>query len=70
MSNPMSKFKIALASGTLALSMLPGVGWSTRLYAAPIAGQITALPTTRITSSREALRKRRSAICPSGSKCI
>ena len=44
MRNPMNKFKIALVSTTLALSMLPGVGWSTRLYAAPIAGQITALP--------------------------
>ncbi len=44
MINPMSKLKIALASGTLALCMLPNVGWSTRLVAAPVAGQITALP--------------------------
>jgi len=40
----LNKLKIALASGTLALCMLPSVGWSTRLVAAPIAGQITALP--------------------------
>jgi hypothetical protein len=44
MRNPMSKFKIALASGTLALSMLPNVGWSTRAYTPSITGQITALP--------------------------
>ena len=44
MKNSMSKLKIALASGTLALCMLPNVGWSTRLVAAPVAGQITALP--------------------------
>jgi hypothetical protein len=40
----LNKLKIALASGTLALCMLPSVGWSSRPYAAPIAGQITALP--------------------------
>ena len=44
MRNPMSKFKIAVVSGTLALGMLPSVGWSSRPYGAPIAGQITALP--------------------------
>jgi hypothetical protein len=44
MKNPMSKLKIALASGTLALCMLPNVGWSTRPGAPPVAGQITALP--------------------------
>jgi hypothetical protein len=44
MNNPMSKLKIALASGTLVLCMLPNVGWSTRPYAAPVDGPITALP--------------------------
>ena len=44
MSNPISKLKIAIASGTLALCMLPSVGWSTRPYSAPVVGQITALP--------------------------
>jgi hypothetical protein len=44
MSNPMSKFKIVLASGALALSMLPNVGWSTRAYIPSVSGQITALP--------------------------
>jgi hypothetical protein len=44
MKNPMGKLKIALASGTLALCMLPNVGWSTRPLAPPVAGQITALP--------------------------
>ena len=44
MSNPMSKFKIALAAGTLALSLLPNVGWSTRAYIPAVSGQITALP--------------------------
>jgi hypothetical protein len=44
MKNSMSKLKIALASGTLALCMLPNVGWSTRLVTAPVIGQITALP--------------------------
>jgi hypothetical protein len=44
MINAMNKVKIVLASGTLALCMLPNVGWSTRLVAAPVAGQITALP--------------------------
>jgi hypothetical protein len=44
MKNPMSKHKIALASGALALCMLPNVGWSTRLVNAPVAGEITALP--------------------------
>lgn len=44
MINPMGKLKIVLASGTLALCMLPNVGWSTHPVAAPIAGQITALP--------------------------
>jgi hypothetical protein len=40
----MGKLKIALASGTLVLCMLPNVGWSTRPLADPVAGQITALP--------------------------
>jgi hypothetical protein len=40
----MSKFTIALASGTLALCMLPNVGWSTRAFVPSITGQITALP--------------------------
>ena len=40
----MSKFKIVLASGALALSMLPNVGWSTRAYIPSVSGQITALP--------------------------
>jgi hypothetical protein len=44
MKNPMSTLKIALASATLALCMLPNVGWSTRPLAAPVAGQVTALP--------------------------
>jgi len=44
MSNSMNKFKIALASGTLALSMLPNVGWSTRAFTPSVTGQITALP--------------------------
>jgi hypothetical protein len=44
MRNPMSKFKLAIASGTLALSMLPNVGWSTRAYIPSVTGQITALP--------------------------
>jgi len=44
MKHRFSKLKIALTSGTLALCMLPSVGWSTRPYAAPVAGQITALP--------------------------
>jgi hypothetical protein len=44
MRNPMNKFKIALVSTTLALSMLPSVGWSTRAFAPAVAGQITALP--------------------------
>lgn len=44
MNNPMSKLKIALASTTLALCMLPNVGWSTRAYVPSISGQITALP--------------------------
>jgi hypothetical protein len=44
MKNSMSKLKIAFASGALALCMLPSVGWSTRLLAAPVQGQITALP--------------------------
>ena len=44
MSNPMNKFKIAFASGTLALSMLPNVGWSTRAFTPAVTGQITALP--------------------------
>ena len=44
MKNSMSKLKIALASGTLALCMLPNVGWSTRMVTAPVIGQITALP--------------------------
>jgi hypothetical protein len=44
MKHRFSKLKIAVASGTLVLCMLPSVGWSTRPAAAPIAGQITALP--------------------------
>jgi hypothetical protein len=44
MINSMSKLKIALASGTLALCMLPSVGWSTRPVTTPVAGAITALP--------------------------
>jgi hypothetical protein len=44
MRNSMSKFKIAIASGALALSLLPTVGWSTRAYAPSVTGQITALP--------------------------
>ena len=44
MINPMSKLKIAFASGTLALCMLPNVGWSTRPVTLPVVGQITALP--------------------------
>jgi hypothetical protein len=38
------KLKITLASGTLALCLLPSVGWSTRPVTPPVAGQITALP--------------------------
>jgi hypothetical protein len=44
MNTSVSKLKIALASGMLALCILPSVGWSTRPVAAPVAGQITALP--------------------------
>jgi hypothetical protein len=44
MKNPMSKLKITLAAGTLALCMLPNVGWSTRPVTAPVAGEITGLP--------------------------
>jgi hypothetical protein len=44
MKTSMSKLRIALASATLALCILPNVGWSTRLVAAPVIGQITALP--------------------------
>ncbi len=44
MNNSMSKLKIALASGALALCMLPNVGWSTRAYVPSVTGQITALP--------------------------
>jgi hypothetical protein len=44
MKNSMSKLKIALASGTLALCMLPNVGWSTRMVTGPVIGEITALP--------------------------
>jgi hypothetical protein len=44
MSNSMSKLKIALASGALALCMLPNVGWSTRAFVPSISGEITALP--------------------------
>jgi hypothetical protein len=44
MKHRFSKLKIALASGTLALCMLPSVGWSSRPAAAPVVGQITALP--------------------------
>jgi hypothetical protein len=44
MKTSMSKLKIALASGTLALCMLPNVGWSTRMVTAPVIGEITALP--------------------------
>jgi hypothetical protein len=44
MKHRLNQLKIALASGTLALCMLPNVGWSTRMLAAPVVGQITALP--------------------------
>jgi hypothetical protein len=44
MNNPIAKLKIAFASGTLALCMLPNVGWSTRPVATPVDGQVTALP--------------------------
>jgi hypothetical protein len=44
MRNPMSKFKVAIASSTLALGLLPSVGWSTRAYVPSITGQVTALP--------------------------
>jgi hypothetical protein len=44
MKNPMSKLKIALASGALALCLLPAVGWSARLYGVEVSGQVTALP--------------------------
>ena len=44
MKRRFSKVTIAIASGTLALCMLPRVGWSTRPYAPPVAGEITALP--------------------------
>jgi hypothetical protein len=44
MKHRLNKLKIALASGTLALCMLPNVGWSTHPSTAPVAGQITALP--------------------------
>jgi hypothetical protein len=44
MKHRLNKLKIALASGTLALCMLPNVGWSTRMLPAPVVGQITALP--------------------------
>lgn len=40
----MSKIKVALASSTLALCMLPGVGWSTHPFGTPVAGQVTSLP--------------------------
>ena len=44
MKNSMSKLNIALVSGTLALCLLPAVGWSTRMYDVAVAGQVTALP--------------------------
>jgi hypothetical protein len=44
MNDRMSKLKIALASGALALCMLPNVGWSTRAFVPSVSGQITALP--------------------------
>jgi hypothetical protein len=44
MKNPMSKLKIALASATLTLCMLPNIGWSTRPLTAPVTGEVTALP--------------------------
>jgi hypothetical protein len=44
MKHRLNKLTTALASGTLALCMLPCAGWSARLLATPIAGQITALP--------------------------
>jgi hypothetical protein len=44
MKHLLSKVKVTLASGTLALCMLPNVGWSTRALGVPIAGQVTALP--------------------------
>ena len=44
MINSISKLKIALASGTLALCLLPSVGWSTRPVTAPVVGEVTALP--------------------------
>jgi hypothetical protein len=44
MIDSMSKLKLALASGALALCMLPNIGWSTRPLTVPVAGQITALP--------------------------
>lgn len=43
MRHPMNKLTIALASGTLALSLLPNMGWCTRALES-IAGQVTALP--------------------------
>ena len=47
MKNPIGKLKITLASGMLALCMIPNIGWSTHLVANPIAGQVTASGWTR-----------------------
>jgi hypothetical protein len=44
MKNSMTNLKIALVAGTLAVCMLPKVGWCTHPIAAPVAGQVTALP--------------------------
>jgi hypothetical protein len=44
MKYQLNQLKIALASGTLALCMLPNISWSTRPVTAPVVGEITALP--------------------------
>jgi hypothetical protein len=44
MKRQLNTIKIAVGSVSLALCMLPNVGWSTRPVTAPVVGQITALP--------------------------
>ncbi len=42
MKHSLSTLKITLAAATLALCMMPGIGWSTRVYES-VTGQVTSL---------------------------
>lgn len=41
-----AKLKITVAAAALGLSLLPGIGWSTRAYAPAITGTVTASPSS------------------------